>query len=1149
MSIVRVPILGTVGKAVRINPDATVGATFGTNLFDANGDVLTLAMLATLVNAEIATIDEGTENSGVFESEIIDGTILARVGDNETITGQYTFEARVDIDNGAALRIHDSTDADYAEFLHDGTDFNTPFVGTTDWNITGLTAIRAGTVDLDVDALTFGTIEGIAAADFSDSFSIYTGAFLDSPSVAVASNGTTITLSFEQDGGGDVRIWFSDGVYTFDATPTATVSLTAGTDTVPTLNYIYVLYSNKTLTASTAGWPAAEHAPVATVLCESAASAQTDGVYKVHAWTDHFHNAETGHLAHLNYWIRQQHATWVSGVALTPTVGAATFDLATSTGMIQQLHPHSYPAFDTSASSELMIVNDSVTAFDRVGDLVGVLTDASGGSMSGRYYNLVIWGVVSEDDGDCQLMVNLPTGSYSTESDALSDANGYSVFNIPANFKGTGFLIARLTVRHTVPAGGTYAISENADLRGLFPSTSPGSGGSGLDESAADLLYLRLDATNDPVTAQVDFDGGLRVRDALGTDSVAFTHDGADLNVVGVNTTDINLSGITALQAGTVDADFDAITATSYGGIAEANLVDGSVGLSELTDWRTYSATGDRWDVTTYVASDGVMEVGKYIDFHNTDTDVTDNSIRLTSGVGTLNVGGALTATSFGGIAEANLLDKTVAETIAVDWLFSSGLSVQSTVSNIGQVGQFAFIDVSSSIGRFGSFNFDTAAWTPVQVHGLTAEILGDSGVTVTGSSVDLQGGTVSVLGQAFRVYDALETDYGQFSHDGTDFNTTLVNTTTWNISGAGVTLDTGTQTINGSTVNIGPTGNVNINPGGNMHLLSGKLFRIFDSGNTDYAQFNHDGTDFNTALVNTTEWNISGAPTKFHQPIRILGEIGTSDSNLGVEFGGRASTATALDSRVQGYIGVFNTGGPVGSTAGDLLLTPRTSIATSIRFATGSPSPSQRFYISDSIVGVTGGALRIFDSTGTDYADFSHDGTDFNTPFVNTADWNITGLTGNVLIDGEPVATAEMKYKDTDTGRISTATLADDPDLAGWALQADTVYSIEMFLPVTCASDVPDFKFLFQLSNALQSSRMRVTYSTFQQAVDVDDTVAIPVVSGAFGTPISIKGTFTSNATTGGTMDFQWAQNGSFAATTTLERGAWCRVTRLGPA
>ncbi|MEE8306024.1 MAG: hypothetical protein V3R81_02100 [Gammaproteobacteria bacterium] len=86
----------------------------------------------------------------------------------EVITGQWTFEARVDLDNGTALRFYDSTDTDFGAFSHDGTDFNTAFTTTTDWNITGITALQAGTVDADFDAVTATSYDGIAFGDLVD---------------------------------------------------------------------------------------------------------------------------------------------------------------------------------------------------------------------------------------------------------------------------------------------------------------------------------------------------------------------------------------------------------------------------------------------------------------------------------------------------------------------------------------------------------------------------------------------------------------------------------------------------------------------------------------------------------------------------------------------------------------------------------------------------------------------------------------------------------------------------------------------------------------------------------------------------------------------------------------------------------------------
>lgn len=325
----------------------------------------------------------------------------------------------------------------------------------------------AGSLNIDLEAN-----YQVTAADG------WNGASLQTQSVQVTSDGATITLSIERSGGGDLTIRFSDGFYEWDTTPADTVTLTAGSDTSPTLNYVYLLQSTKTLTASTTGFPATEHLPIATVLCQSAASLQTYGAYKVHAWTDHVVDSDgEGHIYDLNKWIRNQNATWLSGVAqtltITPNVGVPdNVIFTTSSGEVLQLHQHAFPAF--AGTPDIYVVNDSVTPYNRVTDLNSLLTDSAGVSMSGRYFSLVIWGVVSEDSSDCKLFCNLPSGSYLTQTGVEQDVNKYANYTFPSAFKGTAFLISELKLQHQIASGGTWTSIDEIDLRGAFPSTTAG---------------------------------------------------------------------------------------------------------------------------------------------------------------------------------------------------------------------------------------------------------------------------------------------------------------------------------------------------------------------------------------------------------------------------------------------------------------------------------------------------------------------------------------------------------------------------------------------------------------------------------------------------------------------------------------------------
>lgn len=327
----------------------------------------------------------------------------------------------------------------------------------------------------------------------------WNGSILETATVTAASDGATITFSVEKSGGGNLTVVFSDGYYDWTTAPD-TVTLTPGSDTAPQINYVYLLQSTKTLTAATGGWPAAEHAPLATVICESAATFQTKTAYKFHAWTDHVTGTDgLGHIVDVSFWIRQQNATWTSGVAQTYTIttngGAAdNVILTTTAGVVLQLHRHTFPAF--AGTPDVYVINDSVTPYTIVTDLNALLTDSTGASMSGRYFSLVIWGVVSEATGDCKLFVNLPSGSYNNQAGLEADASSFANFNIPSDYKGTGFLISEWKLRHQTAASGTWTSIDEIDLRGLLPSVAP-SGSVSTPSEFADNLFRIFDDGDD----------------------------------------------------------------------------------------------------------------------------------------------------------------------------------------------------------------------------------------------------------------------------------------------------------------------------------------------------------------------------------------------------------------------------------------------------------------------------------------------------------------------------------------------------------------------------------------------------------------------------------------------------------------------------
>jgi hypothetical protein len=328
---------------------------------------------------------------------------------------------------------------------------------------------------------------------------ITNGSCLQNPDVTITESGGTVYCNVERTGGGDIMVKFDDDLYDWDCTPADSVALVAGSDISPTRNYVYLLESTKTLTANQSGWPATEHVPIADILCQSAPSVALYGVYKMHAWTDHTKDAAgMGHIAHLNSWIRSQHATWIEGVAQTLTITPGSPDtviFSTTSGKALQLHLHTVPAF-LSGSPEYYEVNNSATPYNRITDLASCLNDSAGASLSGRYFSLVLWIVVSEAASDCKMFAALPSGSYNTAAQLLLDEEQYANFTLPPEFKGCAFLVSELKLRHQTSGGGTWTSIEEIDLRGLFPAITAGGGAISGSEFYDNVFLVRNVADN-----------------------------------------------------------------------------------------------------------------------------------------------------------------------------------------------------------------------------------------------------------------------------------------------------------------------------------------------------------------------------------------------------------------------------------------------------------------------------------------------------------------------------------------------------------------------------------------------------------------------------------------------------------------------------
>lgn len=427
--------------------------------------------------------------------------------------------------------------------------------------------------------------------DIHDNF--FNGTFLESFDFTVTSDGTTITGNLERDGGGNLTANFSDGFYVYDTTPADTVTLTAGTSSIPTKNFVYLLQSDKTLTASTSDWPSTEHIKVAEVVLLDAASTQTDGALGNQNWNDHLAESNgIGHAVHIGDRLRKERAIWDSGVTLTTNIDSTPstdFTIDVTSGKVWQLHKQTFPQLQMSVSDDIHIVNHPSTPYVTVTNLNGQTSDANGDSLSNKYFNFVIWGVQNRSGENSHLMCNLPTGSYTGASSAETDADQTSVYSIPNDFRGTGFLIARLTLQL---ASGTWTLHNHEDLRGLEPSTSAGGGTAASSTTTFPDSSFQVYNSSDN-TKIIDFDASAITTGNARTIIMA----DADVNLADIATNNAKVTNATHTGDVTGSTELtiadNAVTTTK---IADLNVTEGKIASNAVTSGKlaTNSITTDK---------------------------------------------------------------------------------------------------------------------------------------------------------------------------------------------------------------------------------------------------------------------------------------------------------------------------------------------------------------------------------------------------------------------------------------------------------------------------------------------------------------------------------------------------------------------------
>lgn len=506
-------------------------------------------------------------------------------------TGDVNVPIQVTADGKVVL---DPTALD-ARFINDENDV----IKDThiDWG-TGASQVSAADVPiLDSESYYIGTNVETAFQDLGRIREFFNGSFDETFTALITSDGATITMNLQQSGGGDLTMNFSGGKTRLDCTdPVCTVVLTAGTDSSPQVNYVYIPQSTLSLTNSTSGWPATEHIKIAFALVGSATYVAADGAYINQNWNDVKEDTDSqGHMTHLGLRSRLFGAKYFSGVAPNGTDDSANssyFDYVSGTeayfkstaGIVYQMHDHAVAAKDTR-TDDIHVVNWNGDSYHDINDLTDITDDSTGSTLNNKFFNLTFWQVVNESGEYSPAMVNLPTGSYNTQSSAEGDVDGHDVLTMPREFSldsSTGFLIARMTFKNTA---GNWSHKSTVDLRGQTPSTAAG-GASGVSTNFADNQFTIFNVSD--ITKIIDFSAASITTG--NTRTITMADANVDLADIATNTTAIALNTTHRSSDGSdhsfIDQDLTSgsspiLDGTNFTGIPAAGILAGTFGSGD----------------------------------------------------------------------------------------------------------------------------------------------------------------------------------------------------------------------------------------------------------------------------------------------------------------------------------------------------------------------------------------------------------------------------------------------------------------------------------------------------------------------------------------------------------------------------------------
>lgn len=357
-------------------------------------------------------------------------------------------------------------------------------------------------------------------SDYEEIVRSFDGMAFDKPDIYVTTSWGLLYFEVEKTGwGGDMDFLIDWVRSTLDCTTgawawgRAQVQITEGADAnTPTTNYLYVTdsWGTATLTASTS-LPTGAFAWIGKVIVPDDTTRGTTGEYLIQRYTEAFSNNNRGNSSHEREKLRALGAVYISWgsqtLTITPSgVALDSVHLEVASASVYQLHRQTFPAITTWP----YYYGNGTNQYAQITDLNQALNLQDGTAITNNNrYNLVIWGVVSYESGDCKLFVNLPTTVYGSDAQASADVNASADYSVPNDFRSAAFMIARVVLKYTTASNWTITEIDTFSILGTPPGVRSWGSGAIVSTEFVDSTFRILGSVD--ATKQVAFEADTNI--------------------------------------------------------------------------------------------------------------------------------------------------------------------------------------------------------------------------------------------------------------------------------------------------------------------------------------------------------------------------------------------------------------------------------------------------------------------------------------------------------------------------------------------------------------------------------------------------------------------------------------------------------------